>query len=392
MKTTVAVGETLSLGNYPVLSPPWQYDISTVWQRQNAIKGNGWEDIDGTVDQATYTPTSLDGYRNIRVKYCHHNAPDKSRVNAFSQSVYCASGILPVGTKWPISSGDIYVAAHVTGTGEYGDGAYANDGMNELGERYYILIGPRAITEMENKHPSGGDWFQLTTGRWGGPIPADVDRGILENKSYGRPFYEVYKDQIPGLDFLKPNYTTPEFGNPGPNTAERAAAYGNGATPWYLPAQYELELLYKLFKPGYAASHNNVIGGFGVNPILDPPETRDYDNFDSSDADNTEYRPDRTEYRTFQGTGKNHFYGSKTTEADESRDTGYWMSTHEPGDTFTNTLAGPQSHMLKQLKFRDGDQNFKYAVAPTAQDGGMLMRAIRRERFDALDDYFQNNP
>lgn len=398
MRTTVAVGESLSLGTPPVLDPPWPEtgQISTVWQRQNSIGGNGWTDIGGTVNQATYTTTAADGYKNIRAKWCHHGAYNGARVNAFSQSVFCASGILPVGSRWPLNTGDVYIAAHVTGTGEYGDGAYANDGMNELGQRYYILIAPRAITEMEDRHPANTEakWHQQTPGLWGSSIPADVDRGVLENKSYGRPFYELYKDLIPGLAFLQPDYVPSEFANPGPNSAERAAAYGGGATPWYLPAQYELELMYKLFKPYYSSAESkNVVGqGFGINPILDPPETRDYENFDNSNPDTTEDRPTKSIYDSFTSHGKNHFYGSVSTIADENLDTGYWMSTHEPGDTIGHHTYGTQSHMLKSLSFRNGDQVNRYAVAPQAQDAGLLLRAIRRERFDALDDYFANNP
>lgn len=383
MRTTVKFGEQLTLNTPPTLDPVWPYQVSTIWQRQGSVGGNGWTDIAGTANQAVYTPSSSDSFRNIRAKYCFHGAPDGARVNSFTQSVFCTSGVIPVGGKWPLNSGNVYVAAHVTGTGEYGDGAYAPDGMNELGEKYYILIGPRSITEMENRHPyDNNEWWQLTPGKWGDSIPADVDRGVLENKSYGRPFYELYKDLIPGLDFLKPGYNTPEFGNAGPNTAERANAYGNGSTPWYLPAQYELEIMYKLFKPTYPGTLPNVEGkGFGINPILDPPVTEDYERTKN---------PDRTQYGSFQSQKANQFYGTKNTNVDETRDTGYWMSTHEPGDTFNNTSHGKQSHMLKQLKFYSGDQNFKYAVAPRAQDGGMLMRAIRREPFSALEEYYED--
>ena len=390
MKLTVTIGETLTIGSTPTLTPPWEYQISWIWQRQASIGSAAWTDISGTTNQTSFTPDTACSFRKIRVKWCHHGAPDGARVNAFSQEVMCTSGVIPVGGKWPLNTGNVYVAGHVTGTGEYGDGAYAPDGMNELGELYYILVAPRNITEMEDYHPASNEWWQLTPGRWGQSIPSDVDRGVLENKSYGRPFFELYKSMVPGLNFLKEDYVKPEYGNAGPNTAAREAAYGGGATPWYLPAQYELELLYKIFKPSI---YQNVIKGFGINPILDPPETRDYENFDNRYPDTTENRPDQSEYRSFSGNGNNHFYGAFLAgNLDETRDTGYWMSTHEPGDTFTSQSHGKQSHMLKQLMFRNGDQNFKYAVAPQARDGGMLMRAIRREKFSALEEYFQNNP
>ena len=190
MKTSARIGESLTLGSLPTLDPPWPHgEPATVWQRQTQPDSKVWTDISGTVNQATYVMTTSDSFRNVRAKFCYSGGPGGARVNAFTQSVLCPEGVLPIGARWPLNSGSVYVAAYVTGTGEYGN-VYEPDGMNELGKTYYLLIGPRNQTELENYHPNDSTKWQLTDGLWNYPagIPADVDVATLENKSYGRPF------------------------------------------------------------------------------------------------------------------------------------------------------------------------------------------------------------
>lgn len=64
-----------------------------------------------------------------------------------------------------------------------------------------------------------------------------------------------------------------------------------GYTDWYLPAQYELELLYYYFKP--TTNANTTSPAYGANPYAVPPRTANY----------TSSNPPQTTVAAFQSGG-----------------------------------------------------------------------------------------
>ena len=161
----------------------------------------------------------------------------------------------------PLGGG--YVAGVIIGNGEYN--GISPDGMNDLGEKYYIIVAPKSGGQAGTSKKWKTEYTQdpeEESGLRPPPIPEEDWLTILD-RVYGRGATEKFADS------KHPLFNWVMNSSDGPRK-QRLGGYSD----WYVPAYYELEICLANLKPGtnnVPSSGSACCGAMGQNPHSDPP-------------------------------------------------------------------------------------------------------------------------
>lgn len=173
--------------------------------------------------------------------------------------VNVTDGVLKPGTP----HGGGYVAGIIIGNGEYN--GISNDGMNDAGVKYYIIVAPKSGGQAGTSKKWKTEYTQDPEEAGGlrpPPIPEEDWLTILD-RVYGRGPTERFADSKHQLFNWVMNSSD------GPRK-QRLGGYSD----WYVPAYYELEICHAGLKPGtnhVPSSGTACCGAMGKNPHSYPP-------------------------------------------------------------------------------------------------------------------------
>ena len=299
-----------------------QVTSSTGWlgnSTQNLVRDSNSYSL---VDSSTGDTTNLVSWPVAQSFF----APD---TNYYTRVRYTSTD--PVSSSWSAWSEFATAFSFALDPGVAIYGGYFGGQINDGGIIYNLIVAP--ITEGS------------LDGQYGGSSPIGIqyktstqsDGSTVQNQAWGAPATTNWADpKHPMFDWAVNSGRGP---NAGAYDASNTTGTGiGGYNDWYIPAEYELEILYRNLKP--TAESNDT--QYGANPNAVPSATSNY---------TTKFPTETTS--TLFISGQSQAF---------SRNESYWSAT---GDIFSGSTAIPQS-------FLDGDQQ------DTFKPSERYARAIRR--------------
>ena len=210
----------------------------------------------------------------------------------------------------------------------YGGGYFAGQ-LDDSGTIYNLVVAPAV-----SPRPGGGGNLE---GQYGGSTPGTIQWKTTNTGPDTTATSHLYGGTatVANANSSHPmfNWAVNNFGGPNAGTYDASNTTGTGIggyNDWYIPARYELELLYRNFKPTTEANTT----GLGANPHAVPPTS----NYTSGD-------PAQTTVADFQAGGAEAFstsiyYWNATESIYQTQcwaqwfDTGLWTNSANKFESF----------------------------------------------------------